>query len=88
MRYLLLSTPLFLALAAAGSARAETDESTTKPEASKTFVAPTSSTTTAGTVIPQIIAAGREQLAAACVVNPGASIRIINPLVSGSDARR
>src|SRR4051812_4469170 len=84
MRYLLLSTPLLLALAAAGPASAETNESTTNPEASNAFVALTAPTTTAETGVPQIVEAGREQLAAACVANSGASIRIMNPLASGS----
>jgi hypothetical protein len=83
MRYLLLSTPLLVVLALAGPAGAETDEPTTNPEASKAFVAMPSPTMTAETVIPQIVEAGREQLAAACVVNPGASVRINNPLASG-----
>ena len=83
MRYLLLSTPLLVALAVAGPARGEADEPTSNPEASKAFVALTLPTTTAETVIPQIVEAGREQLAAACVINPGASVRIINPLASG-----
>jgi hypothetical protein len=34
LRYLRLSVPLLVALAAAGPASAETDEPTTKPEAS------------------------------------------------------
>jgi len=35
-------------------------------------------------VIPAIVAAGHDELAAACAVTPGASIRILNPLASGT----
>ena len=83
MRYLLVSTPLLMALAAAGPAGAVTDELTTNPDASNAFVASTSPSTAAETVIPQIVEAGRERLAAACAVDPGASVRIINSLASG-----
>lgn len=86
MRYLLVSTPLLVVLALAGPARAGADEPTTNPEASKAFVVLVPPTTTAETVIPQIVEAGREQLAAACVTSPGATARIINPLASGDHA--
>lgn len=39
--------------------------------------------TTLETVIPQILAAGQDQLAAACHEYPGTSIRVFNPLASG-----
>lgn len=42
--------------------------------------------TTAETVIPQILAAGHDELASMCAVNPAASIRVFNPLASGSYA--
>jgi hypothetical protein len=83
MRYLLLSTPLLVVLAVAGPASAATDEPTTSPEASNAFVALLPPTTTAETVIPQIVEAARDRLAAACVASPGASVRINNPLASG-----
>ena len=43
-----------------------------------------SQATTAETVLPQIVEAGREQLATACATSPGASLRLANPLAEGS----
>lgn len=40
--------------------------------------------TTAETAIPAIVAAAHQQLAAACERTPGAAVRILNPLASGS----
>ena len=42
--------------------------------------------TTADTVIPAILAAGHDQLAAACEAAPGAAVRVANPLASGREA--
>lgn len=39
---------------------------------------------TVESVIPAIVAAGHEELAAACDGTPGAAIRVLNPLASGS----
>jgi hypothetical protein len=82
----LLLVPLLVLLAVADPGRALADEPTTTSEASNAFVVPMTPTTTAETVISQIVEAGREQLAAACVANPGASVRILNPLASGDHA--
>lgn len=84
MRYLLLSTPLLLVLAAVGPAHAETDEPSTEAAASHAFAVQLSGNTTAENVIERIIEAGREQLATACTAQPEASVRIFNPLASGS----
>ena len=84
MKYPRVSVPLLAVLAAAGPAAAETNEPTTTPEASNAFVTLTPPTVDAETVIPLIVEAGREQLATACVANPGASVRILDPLASGS----
>jgi hypothetical protein len=42
--------------------------------------------TTAETVIPALVAAAHDQLAAACESTPGASVRVVNPLASGDFA--
>ncbi len=39
---------------------------------------------TTESVLPAIVAAGHDELAAACAATPGASIRILNPLASGT----
>jgi hypothetical protein len=87
----MIRTPLFavqllVLLAVADPDGARADEPTSNIEASNVFVAPTPPTTTAETIIAQIVEAGREQLAAACVAYPGASVRIFNPLASGDHA--
>jgi hypothetical protein len=86
IRTSLLSVPLIVLLAVADPGRARADEPTTNPKASNSFVMPMTPTMTAETVIPQIVEAGREQLAAACVANPGASIRIANGFICGFTA--
>src|SRR4051812_37019259 len=86
MRHLLLSAPLLLLLAVAGPARAGADEPTTHPGASNPFEVSLTANTTSENVIPQIVEAGHDELAAACASNPTASIRIFNPLASGSYA--
>jgi hypothetical protein len=51
----------------------------------KSFAVRLDRATTADNVIPQIVAAGHEQLDAACeAAQPGASVRIFNPLASGA----
>lgn len=55
----------------------------TEPQA---FTLRLDSATTAETVIPAIMAVGHDQIAMACEANPGASIRIFNPLAPGDYA--
>jgi hypothetical protein len=86
IRIPLLSVPLLVLLAVADPGRALADEPSREPEASNAFVVHLAQTTTAETVISQIVEAGREQLAAACAAHPDASIRVFNPLASGSYA--
>jgi hypothetical protein len=84
MRHLLLSGPLLTILAVAGPACVAADEPTSTAGASNTFEVPMTPHTTAETVIPQILAAGHDELASICAANPTASMRVFNPLASGS----
>ena len=84
LRHRLSSIPLLAGLALVGPGLARADEPTSSPEASKPFVVQLRGDTTAETVIPQLVEAGREQLATACAPTPGASVRIFNPLAEGS----
>lgn len=86
MRYPLLSAPLLVLLAVAGPARAGVGEPATDPGASNAFMLRLTPNASKDDVIHQIIKAGHDQLAAACVESPGASVRILNPLVSGDYA--
>ncbi|AUX45227.1 uncharacterized protein SOCE26_067080 [Sorangium cellulosum] len=64
----------------------ETGESETEEENEgvlRTFDVQLSSDTTEETVIPRIVAAGREEIAAACASTSGAAIRVFNPLALG-----
>lgn len=86
IRALLLSISLLVSLAFVGSGCETADEPTAHhditPVASNGFELKLHDTTTAETVIPQIVEAGHDLLAAACVAHPGASIRVFNPLAS------
>ena len=86
MRQVLLTVPMLVILAMAGPARAGANEPTTEPRASNGFVVPMTTTTTSENVIEQVMAAGHDQLVAACEANPAASIHVFTPLVSGDDA--
>jgi hypothetical protein len=57
---------------------------TIDPVASNSFELTLPDNATAETVIPAIVEAGRDQIATACDAYPGASVRIFNPLASGS----
>ena len=50
----------------------------------QSFVVQLPSDVTTESIIPAIVTAGHEELASACAVTPGASIRILNPLASGA----
>jgi hypothetical protein len=77
-------TPIpMVVMLAAGSGCAAANESSIENVASNTFVAPLASKED---VTQQIVEAGHDQLAAACEANPGASIRVFNPLASGDYA--
>jgi hypothetical protein len=54
--------------------------------APQTFEMQLRSDTTAETILPQIVQAGHAQLIEACENNPGASVRVYNPLASGAYA--
>lgn len=75
---------LLVLLAVADPGRARASEPTSTLGASNEIVMQLRGDTTAETVIPQIVEAGREQLASACAPTPTASVRIFNPLAEGS----
>lgn len=83
------TTGVILALAAVGcegadeSGESGTPYSVDKPDnAPRSFAVRLDRATTVENVIPQILAAGQDQLVAACEAKPTASVRILNPLVS------
>jgi hypothetical protein len=84
----LLSMPLLVGLALVGPGCGTADEPAAKddiaPAASNSFELTLPDTTSVKTVIAQIVDAGHNQLAAACVAHPIASIRVFNPLVPGT----
>src|SRR4051812_16955803 len=47
------------------------------------YQVPLAADTTAENVVPQIVEAGRAELAAVCAQTPGAAVRVLNPLASG-----
>lgn len=88
MRHLLLAVPFLMSLAVAGLACGEADELASEPPvgsgASDSFEVRLVPNVTTDDVIPAIVHAGHDQLAALCNEYPGVSIRVFNPLVSGS----
>lgn len=88
MRHLLLSVPFVMTLAVLGPACVGADEpaaeSFIEPSASNAFVVRLTANASKEDVIQQIVETGQDQLAAACEVKPGTSIRVFNPLASGS----
>lgn len=88
MKHPWLFVPLLLSLTLPGSGCDSADEPTAKPTidlvASNSFELTLLDNATAETVIPAIVEAGRDQLSTACEAYPRASVRIFNPLVSGS----
>jgi hypothetical protein len=80
--------PFVLTLAVLGPACIEADEpaaeSSIEPSASNAFVVRLTANASKEGVIQQIVEAGQDQLAAACESGPGTSIRVFNPLASGS----
>lgn len=56
--------------------------STARAEDARRFEVQLSPGTTMETIIPSIVEAGREELAAACEQTPGGAVRILHPLAS------
>jgi hypothetical protein len=78
LRTFLVGCAFTLLSAVSGVAAADPSGST-----SRGFVVLVDRGVTKESVIPAILAAGRAELVAACETNPGASIRIDNPMASG-----
>jgi hypothetical protein len=64
-----------------GPADPRAEQADTRQQA---FVIQLDASTTAESVIPAIVAAAHGKLVTVCAGNPGASVRVINPLASGS----
>lgn len=62
-------------------ADARAEQADTRPQAFAIYL---DDSTTAESVIPAIVAAAHDQLVTVCEGNPGASVRVVNPLASGS----